>query len=383
MCDKMEKTLFAIIAISFVLALVSGCVEPPTQLPVCGNGVIELGEECDGTLSPCEEKEGFEVSCEQCKCTYAEKEPIEPPAEKPLWGFGSITPLHNSNYWWCSDNKHLTNGITTIECIAECRTVDGRDRCIDPKIPPYGTGRTYECVGANWIKITENGKTSYYYCQAGCEVMADGTTMCWCGTDKDCGNPDAFPGGLGKGGSGAWHCTDYWHFSNGKETVFCELGCIDDICYHPEIPESMPPCCYECIGANRMKVTCDGVSNEYDCVNGCENRGKCIDICFIDSDDDGLNPDPKDSGSTVDIMGAGSGDGEDEDTENENNDAPAEFCGDGICNAEENCETCSEDCDACPPIEYCGDGICQDSEDETGCPVDCETGIIPGMAGTA
>ena len=380
----MKKIIFAVI-LTLTLVL-SGCTDLPDKpIPgVCGNNFLEGSEECDSAWFPCDEQEGFEVSCEKCKCVYTEKtteppaEPAEPPVELPLWGFGSVNPVQGSSYWWCSDNTHLTNGITTLECVGKCATVDGRDRCIDPKIPPFGIQRTYECVGANWIAITENGSTNYYYCQAGCEVMADGTTMCWCGTDPDCGNPDNFPGGVGRGPSGAWQCTDYWDFSNGKETVFCELGCIDDICYHPQIPESMPPCEYECISVNRMRVTCDGISNEYDCVNGCEDRGEGIDICHIDSDDDGLNPDPKAEGNKVNIGGTDPGN----DGGNEDENPPADpFCGDAECNGDETCETCSGDCGECPPPDpFCGDGTCNENEDYTSCPDDCE--FIMGGMGT-
>ncbi|MFH1240347.1 MAG: hypothetical protein V1672_03960 [Candidatus Diapherotrites archaeon] len=341
-----------IILVSFLIfaLILSGCVEPPVTPPV--------EPPIEPPVIP----------------------PVEPPVEKSSWGFGSTNPIQGSNYWWCSDNVHLTNGVTTIECVGKCATVDGRDRCIDPLIPPFGTQRTYECVNENWIAISENGETHYYYCQAGCEVMADGTTMCWCGTDPDCGKPDNFPGGVGKGTAGAWHCTDYWHFSNGKETVFCELGCIADICYHPEIPESMPPCCYECIGTQRMAVTCDGVTNEYDCVNDCENRGECIDICYCDSDDDCLNPDPKTDtqGNTVNIISPDPGDaGNDNGTEEDN--PPAEVCGDAECNGDETCSTCAEDCGECESI--CGDDLCNGAEDETSCPEDC--GIAMDDLGTA
>ncbi len=33
------------------------------------------------------------------------------------------------------------------------------------------------------------------------------------------------------------------------------------------------------------------------------------------------------------------------------------YCGDGICNGNENCTTCSKDCGECPTGPYCGDGI--------------------------
>jgi len=44
-------------------------------------------------------------------------------------------------------------------------------------------------------------------------------------------------------------------------------------------------------------------------------------------------------------------------------------CGNGICDPDENCSTCPEDCGICPSI--CGDGQCSGSEDPLNCPDDC------------
>ncbi|MFH1445423.1 MAG: hypothetical protein ABIF08_03000 [Nanoarchaeota archaeon] len=114
----------------------------------------------------------------------------EPSGTEKLWGIGSLKSAENSGYWYCLDSKHLTNEITTIECIYECKTVEGRDRCIEPDIPPVGNPCVYECVADNWISVTCNGKTENYYCKGGCELTSDGTTMCWCADDPDCANPD-------------------------------------------------------------------------------------------------------------------------------------------------------------------------------------------------
>ena len=57
---------------------------------------------------------------------------------------------------------------------------------------------------------------------------------------------------------------------------------------------------------------------------------------------------------------------------------PLPFCGDNICNADENCSTCASDCGVCkilisrhiiPP--HCGDDICQENEDCSICESDC------------
>jgi len=44
------------------------------------------------------------------------------------------------------------------------------------------------------------------------------------------------------------------------------------------------------------------------------------------------------------------------------------YCGDGICNGDDTCENCPEDC-ATP--SYCGDGTCDSDETYTTCPEDC------------
>ncbi|PIY61898.1 hypothetical protein COY93_04510, partial [Candidatus Uhrbacteria bacterium CG_4_10_14_0_8_um_filter_58_22] len=45
-----------------------------------------------------------------------------------------------------------------------------------------------------------------------------------------------------------------------------------------------------------------------------------------------------------------------------------DVCGDGLCNGAESCATCEEDCGICP---YCGDGDCYLHETCTSCPDDC------------
>jgi len=48
-------------------------------------------------------------------------------------------------------------------------------------------------------------------------------------------------------------------------------------------------------------------------------------------------------------------------------------CGDGICQSNENCSSCPQDCGECKPTQYCGDGICQSNENCSSCPSDCGT----------
>jgi hypothetical protein len=54
------------------------------------------------------------------------------------------------------------------------------------------------------------------------------------------------------------------------------------------------------------------------------------------------------------------------------------YCGDGSCNGNENCSTCNQDCGSCPVIPYCGDGTCNNNENCSTCSSDCSScPIIP------
>lgn len=62
------------------------------------------------------------------------------------------------------------------------------------------------------------------------------------------------------------------------------------------------------------------------------------------------------------------------------------YCGDGVCNEDENCGNCIGDCN-CSSIErcennqcvtYCGNGVCSLNEDYTNCSVDCSRQVICG-----
>jgi hypothetical protein len=57
----------------------------------------------------------------------------------------------------------------------------------------------------------------------------------------------------------------------------------------------------------------------------------------------------------------------------------AAYCGDGTCQANENCSTCPTDCGPCPPpVTICGNAVCEAGEDYTNCCSDCScpTGMI-------
>ncbi|MBN1792905.1 putative metal-binding motif-containing protein [Candidatus Woesearchaeota archaeon] len=50
---------------------------------------------------------------------------------------------------------------------------------------------------------------------------------------------------------------------------------------------------------------------------------------------------------------------------------PLWFCGDGVCDLDENCSSCSADCGECPALPFCGDGVCNGDENCSSCETDC------------
>ncbi len=59
-------------------------------------------------------------------------------------------------------------------------------------------------------------------------------------------------------------------------------------------------------------------------------------------------------------------------------DCTVSFCGDNICDSDESCSSCPQDCGFCPTLTgkartlpFCGDGICQKIENCSTCPLDC------------
>ncbi len=51
--------------------------------------------------------------------------------------------------------------------------------------------------------------------------------------------------------------------------------------------------------------------------------------------------------------------------------APEPVCGDAICEGDETCATCPDDCGVCPEVPVCGDGVCSGDETCETCPGDC------------
>jgi hypothetical protein len=55
--------------------------------------------------------------------------------------------------------------------------------------------------------------------------------------------------------------------------------------------------------------------------------------------------------------------------------SPPIYCGDGICNGNEDWTTCG---DCPPPQPFCGDGVCDAGETRFNCPSDCDFGGCTG-----
>jgi hypothetical protein len=53
------------------------------------------------------------------------------------------------------------------------------------------------------------------------------------------------------------------------------------------------------------------------------------------------------------------------------NDETGMTCGDAVCELDEDCDNCPDDCGACTSAESCGDGECGPVEDCGSCPADC------------
>ncbi len=104
-----------------------------------------------------------------------------------------------------------------------------------------------------------------------------------------------------------------------------------------------------------------------------ENLNECGDgVCDINEDCTSCS---QDCGTCPSFCGDGACD-PNENCNSCSNDCgvcpPAQsFCGDGTCNPNENCHTCSKDCGSCQ--SYCGDGNCNSGESCNSCSKDCGT----------
>lgn len=115
-------------------------------------------------------------------------------------------------------------------------------------------------------------------------------------------------------------------------------------------------------GAGEVEVTgSDSEKRTSECSDEVDNdKDNLIDM---DDPDCASVDDNKESGTS----GSGNDDTKDEQPKEEEPVEPEvveEFCGDGICNADENCDTCDDDCE-CETIACMSDEDCDDGDDCT------------------
>lgn len=62
--NGLAKNKIILIVILISIIIISGCTsqQPPTQ-PICGNSIVESGEECDNSACP-----AMQACSDECKC---------------------------------------------------------------------------------------------------------------------------------------------------------------------------------------------------------------------------------------------------------------------------------------------------------------------------
>ena len=142
----------------------------------------------------------------------------------------------------------------------------------------------------------------------------------------------------------------------------------------------------ECEWTPTTQGECNGCETTYDdegfpagsmCTTGCpEGEQKCEDeTCQIDCSVPSCSTDGSDGECCINANPDGVCDpncveGQDLDC---GGGGGAPFCGDNLCDANEDCSSCSSDCGVCSPSPACGDNVCDPNEDCNSCSSDCGT----------
>lgn len=233
----------------------------------------------------------------------------------------------------CGDGEHCGN------CPEDCGQCGGGDCCEPQDGPGCGDAAVQDCVCAEdayccntaWDNICVNEVAEF-----GCGQCDGGGAVCpgyggWsecCETDDPCGW--AADGICDCEGTCAWDGPDCGG----------EGGCGDGGCADGEDCESCPEDCGFCPGG--------GDCCEANGTPGCDNAGIQDCVCLEDAYCCNTAWDSICAGE-VESLGCGSCEGGPE-------------CGNGQCQAGESCESCPEDCGACP-----GQGDCCEVQDGPGC----------------
>ena len=333
--------------------------------PVCGDGECTTGESCE-TCSD---------DCGAC----------------PFCGDGECN----------GDEDCTTCADDCMACEGDCCADNGTVGCMDAACTELVCSIDSFCCASSWDSLCGDEATQYCETCGGGVVCGDGE----CGPGEDCETcsddcgvcPFCGDGECG-GDEGCDSCPDDCGACEGDCCAVGETAGCDDADITACVCELDEFCCNSswdglCVQAAFDDCGCvaecgDGVCDEFaedcstceadcgacppDCcdANGtpeCEDAACTDAVCALDpfcceSSWDGLcagcaNGQPGVDG--IDCATAGEA-------------CPCGYvppvCGDGECTTGESCETCTDDCGACP---FCGDGECNGDEICTTCPDDC------------
>ncbi|MFQ5414599.1 MAG: hypothetical protein ACE5E6_09100, partial [Phycisphaerae bacterium] len=343
------------------------------QVPICaafcGNGVCELLANCEDCLT-CPDDCGCGPD-EQC---------TDPPGDDP--------PFCET---FCGNGVCEINE-SCINCEADCG-------CLPTEECVAGTCQTF--CGNGICDGDENCETCAEDCpcDAG-EACIDGVCQLFCGGDEECDDGVACtvdvcePGGTCSNTPVDGLCAN-GVFCDGAETCDPVTGC----------QPGTPPTCDDGVDCTEDACpfppgsdTCEHTIIEGFCDNGVFCDG--VEVCNLSAGcQPGANPCPgqgcDEEGMSCVPLGACCTPTTcvDNSTElvcttiggtffpgQECASGVCPLCGDGTCDANEDCETCVDDC-ACDPVleqcvagvceTFCGNGVCEPDEDPTSCPGDC------------
>jgi len=388
----------------------------------CGNGVLEPGEECDaGNSNGLECSPSYSSSCNYCSasCTletitgaycgdgicqnpYENFETCSEDCEQeiciPDWEVGEWSE--------CMDNSQTRTVLDLNNCDNDTnKPIDSRfcipPECINGEVKSCNTGLlgicssgTQTCGNNVWGECIQNNFPTIEICNDlddDCDGLIDEDNVCYV---PECGN-----GILDQGEQ----CDDGNVIMGDGCSLTCQIEepCVSDWSYGQWS---------ECIGNSQTRIITD--------LNSCEDSYTESRFCFISECGNGIldTNEQCDYGLLNGILCSAGYGGSCEycSTSCILETITGAYCGDGICNGEENYESCTSDCqkisicgderldlneqcdqgilngflcsaeygESCEYCTsnckiginrglYCGDGICSSEENENTCSIDC------------
>ncbi|MCX8174877.1 MAG: DUF5011 domain-containing protein [Candidatus Micrarchaeota archaeon] len=291
---------------------------------LCGNGVVEEGEQCDSNEACCDQEScQFKTAAQVCRqaagtCDVAEyctgtSETCPQDSFQPE-GFSCSDGLYCNGAETCDGNGNCVGG-TAVDCSAN--NIGEIGTCFND---PDNNPMTYDFRQAFTSACVNDGPDSGY-CTSGDETITHTCSIAICnavceeGDTQSCTTQDGY-GGIESCNSGC-----LW-----GECVTTEF-CGDNIKNGPEV----------CDGSSEECTTQEGYAGEMDCNSDCSGYGACIS---------------------------------------------EEYCGDGITNGLENCDDgenngmpnhCNSECTGMTP-SVCGNGVVEQGEQ-------CDDGENNGIYG--